>query len=196
MRTILLSLLRLTMVAGLPAVSFAEANPSFPLADVISQVKKELAAAENIPGQNIGLTLDGVELNFAISQTVDANGKVTVGVPVLNTGIGGTGEWKAESSSSLTVALAPPTASITMSGVDATGFGITQAIVATRKQLALGLNNEPRLLPKKITLQFRFGVTRSGGATGEIKFLVFSSSAGGAKSSSDINTITLTFVKK
>jgi hypothetical protein len=165
------------------------------LADVISQVKKELAAVQNTPGPNIGLPLQAVELNFSISHSTDANGKVTIGVPVLSAGLGANGELKAENTSSLTVELAPPAASIIMSGTDSSQFGITQAILATRRQLAQGLAGEPKLEPRKVSMQFKFGLTRTGGVNGQIKFLILTAGAGAAKSVSDTSTITLTFGK-
>jgi hypothetical protein len=83
-----------------------------------------------------------------------------------------------------------------MAGVDSTQFGITRAIVATRKQLAQGLNEEPKLEPKKVSLQFKFGVTRTGGATGQIKFVIFTVGGGATKSAGETSTITLNFEKK
>jgi hypothetical protein len=173
-----------------------QAQDSFPLADVITEVKKELAAAQNTPGQTAGLSLQSVQINFALTHTTDVNGKVAVGVPIINANLGANGDRKAEDSSSLTVELVPPAASITMSGVDSSQFGITQAIVATRAQLAAGLANEPKLQPKKVAIQLKFGVTRSGGGTGQIKFVIFSVGGGAAKSIAETSTITLNFEKK
>jgi hypothetical protein len=195
-KAIVWSLFRLAIFVCLPTASFAQNNQTFPLAAVIAQVKKELAAAQNIPGQNIGLALKTVELTFAITHTVDVSGKVAIGVPILSADIGGNGERKAEDSSTLTVDLAPPSASITMAGVDSTQFGITQAIVATRKQLAQGLNDEPKLEPRKVSLQLKFGVTRTGGATGQIKFVILTVGGGATKSAGETSTITLNFEKK
>jgi hypothetical protein len=195
-KAIVCSLFRLAIFVCLLTASFAQNNQAFPLAAVIAQVKKELAAAQNIPGQSIGLALKTVELTFAITHTVDVSGKVAIGVPILSADIGGNGERKAEDSSTLTVELAPPSASITMAGVDSTQFGITQAIVATRKQLAQGLNDEPKLEPRKVSLQFKFGVTRTGGATGQIKFVILTVGGGATKSAGETSTITLNFEKK
>jgi hypothetical protein len=184
-------------VLAIPWISgLCQTQQAFPVADVVSQIKKELAAAQNTPGQVTGLSLTSVQLIFALTQTTDANGKVSIGVPILSADIGGTGERKAENTSTLTIELDPPTSSITMGGIDSTEFGITQAIVSTRKQLAEGLNDEPKLVPKKVSLQFKFAVTRTGGATGQIKFLIFTVGGGATKSSAETSTITLNYEKK
>jgi hypothetical protein len=179
-----------------PSLLVAQTNDAFPLAVVIAQVKKELAAAQNTPGQNAGLTLQSVQINFALTQTTDANGKVAIGVPIISADLGANGDRKAETGSTLTVELDPPAASVTMAGVDASQFGITQAILSTRKQLAEGLNDEPKLEPKKVSLQFKFGITRSGGGTAQIKFLFFTIGGGITKSNAETSTITLNFEKK
>ncbi len=110
--------LALLSMALFLAPAAAQTKDSFPLADVITQVKKELAAVrKNTPGQTLGLVLQSVQVNFAITQTTDVNGKVAIGVPIIGADLGANGERKAEDSSSLTVELEPPSASITMSGV-------------------------------------------------------------------------------
>ena len=184
------------LFATLPTTALAQASEPAPLADVIAQVKKELAAAQNTPGPNIGLPLQSVKIDMVITQTTDVNGKIQIGVPILSADLGGTGERKVEDSSTISVELQPPTASITMSGTDASQFGITQAIIATRKQLSTGLSDAPKLDPAKVSIQFKFGVTRTGGATGQIKLLVFTIGGGATKGSGETSTITLTFAKK
>ena len=184
------------LFAALPTTALGQATEPAPLADVIAQVKKELAAAQNTPGPGIGLPLQSVKIDFAITKTTDVNRKIQIGVPIISADLGGTGERKAEDSSTISVELQPPTASITMSGTDASDFGITQAIIATRKQLSAGLNDTPKLDPTKVSMQFKFGVTRTGGATGQVKFLVFTIGGGATKASGETSTITLTFAKK
>lgn len=187
------------LVAGFSIVTPQAASAqddSFPLADVIAQVKKELLAAQNTPGQTAGLTLQSVQLSFAITHTIDANGKVSIGVPILNADIGGNGERKAEDSSSLSVELAPPTSLMTMSGVDSTQFGITQAILATRRQLTEGLGDEPKLDPRKVSIQFKFAVTRTGGGNAQVKFLILTAGGGATKSTGETSTIILNYEKK
>jgi Trypsin-co-occurring domain 2 len=106
----------------LPNVLPAQTKDAFPLAAVIAQVKKELAAAQNTPGQNAGLALQSVQITFALTQTTDANGKVAIGVPIISADLGINGDRKAETGSTLTVDLEPPSASVTMSGVDASSL--------------------------------------------------------------------------
>jgi hypothetical protein len=182
--------------SAIAVVAQTETKDSFPLADVIAQVKKELAATQNTPGQMRGLVLQSVQINFALTQATDVNGKVAIGVPIISADVGANGERKSENSSSLTVELAPPSASVTMSGTDSSQFGITQAILSTRSQLAKGLNDEPKLEPRKVSIQLKFGITRTGGATGQIKFLVFTVGGGATKSAAETSTITLNFEKK
>lgn len=196
MKNFVLRFVVLSIAVLVPSSLSAQTNDAFPLASVIAQVKKELAAAQNTPGQNAGLTLQSVQINFALTQTTDASGKVAIGVPIISADLGANGDRKAEMGSTLTVELAPPPASATMSGVDASQFGITQAILSTRKQLAEGLNDDPKLDPKKVSLQFKFGITRTGGGTAQIKFLIFTVGGGITKSNAETSTITLNFEKK
>jgi len=184
--------------AGLVApliVGATEPSGSFPVAAVIAQVKRELAAAQNSPGASVGLKLDKVELNFALTRTVDANGKVTIGVPAVGVEIGGNGSRKTEDASSLLVELVPPRPLGIMSGADTRDFGLTEAIVETRRQLRQGLDDDPKLEPRKVQITLRFVVTRTGGPTGQIKFLVFSVGGGANISATDASSIVLTFSK-
>jgi hypothetical protein len=189
-----------TLLAGIVLLAsgevYGQGGRSVPLADVIAQVKKELAAAQNIPGPMAGLSLAGVQLTFAITHSTDVNGKISIGVPIISAELGGSGDRKTEDTSTVTVDLAPPKSSITMSGADSSGFGITQTILAVRKQLASGLKDEPILEPRKASMQFKFGVTTTGGASGQVKFLVFTAGAGATRSAAETSTITLNFEKK
>jgi hypothetical protein len=174
----------------------AAGAPTFPIAAVVAQVKKELAAAQGTIGAGLGLKLDTVELSFALTKTTDVNGKVAIGIPIIGgIDLGGSGERKAEETSSLLIDLIPPSTGPAMSGTDATDFGITQAIVDTRQQLQQGLNDTPRLDPNKVVITLKFVVTKTGGGTGQIKFLVFTLGGGATISGANTNTITLTFSK-
>ncbi len=171
-------------------------SASFPLAEVIAQVKRELAAAQNTPGASVGLKLDSVELNFSLTRTTDTNGKVSVGIPVLGgVDLGASGQNKAEETSSLLVNLVPPKPTGTMSATDTSNFGITEAIVDTRRELAAGLNDLPKLEPNKVVINLKFAVTRAKGGTGQIRFLVFTLGGGRTLTSANSSSITLTFSK-
>lgn len=169
-------------------------SASFPLAEVIAQVKRELAAAQNTPGASVGLKLDSVELNFSLTKTTNTNGKASVGIPVLGgVDLGGSGESKAEGTSSLMVNLVPPKPTGIMSATDTSSFGITEAIVETRRELAAGLNDSPKLEPNKVVINLKFAITRTKGGTGQIRFLVFTLGGGRTLTSANSSSITLTF---
>ena len=139
----------------------AAGGPVFPIAAVVAQVKTELAAAQSVPGATLGLKLDTVELNFALTKATDVNGKVAIGIPIVGgVDLGGSGDRKVEETSSLLIDLVPPAPIVTMSGFDTTDLGITQAIVDTRQQLAKGLNDAPKLDPTKVVITLKFAVTK------------------------------------
>ena len=181
---------------GSSATASRPSSAGFPIAEVIAQIKRELQAAENTPGAAVGLNLDKVELNFALTKITEANGKISIGIPVLG-GIeaGGSGTKKAEEISSLLVELVPPKPIGAMSGQEAKDFGITQAIVETRRQLLAGLNDTPKLDPSKVVITLRFVITRVGGLNGQVKFLVFTLGGGKALTSANSSSIALTFSK-
>lgn len=187
------------LLLGLGAAQAAPAKPkqTFPVADVIAQVKKEIAASQGTTGANVGITLQKVQLDFALTSTTDANGKLSVGIPLLaGAEVGGSGEGKNSSASSLSIELTPPKGNeATMSGTDTKDLGITKAIVDTRTALLQGMDQQPKLIPNKVTITLKFVVTRTGGATGQIKFLVFTLGGGTTLTSENSNTITLTFAK-
>jgi hypothetical protein len=195
---------RLCLLAGIAltiavAAGSAQAAPTvtaFPIASVIAEVKSELAAAQNTTGANLGISLQKVELNFSITRTTDANGKVTIGVPVLASAeIGGSGEHKNEQTSSVLIDLTPPGGGSAMSGQDLKDLGLTQAIVSTRAQLLQGLDQPPKLIPDKVVITLKFAITNNGGPTGQIKFLVFTLGGGVTATSANSNSIELTFGK-
>ena len=189
--------------AAIPYASAAEAPPPpqtvgsvFPVAAVIAEVKAELTAAQSTTGASLGIYLQKVELNFALTRSTDADGKVTIGIPVLGgVDMGGSGDRKAEQVSSLLVALTPPSPVGTMSAPNIADFGLTQAIVETRSQLLAGLDQPPKLLPDKVVITLRFVITNSGGPSGRVKFLVFEIGGGVTATSANSSSIELTFAK-
>ena len=173
----------------------AQAIGAFPIASVIAEVKAELSAAQNTTGADLGISLQKVELNFSITRTTDASGKVTIGVPVLASAeVGGSGDHKSEQTSSLLIDLAPPGSGSAMSAQDLKGLGLAEAIVSTRAQLLQGLNQTPKLDPNKVVITLKFAITNSGGPTGQVKFLVFTL-GGGVITSANSNSVELTFGK-
>lgn len=198
LRTRWIGLLVLPMVTwGCSAMATPddETHDTFPLEAVISQVKQELSAAQNAAGDNLGLALEKVDIALAVSRTTDASGKVSVGVPALYTDIGGRGNRKAETLSTLQVELAPPSGSMTLSRADLGDLGLAQMIVDTRRQLAAGVREAPRLDPRKVTMSMKFGVTRTAGASAAIKLIVFSVGGDASVAAGSTNTVTLTFAK-
>ena len=173
----------------------AQSRSVFPIASVIAQVKRELAASQNTTGASLNLNLEKVEVTLAMSRVVDANGKVAIGVPAIGAEVGGSGTRKAEETSTLFVELVPPKPTGLLSSTDVKDFGLTEAIVETRSELLKGLADEPKLDPRKVVITVKFGVTRSAGASGQIKFVVISIGGGGSVTASDTNSIALTFSK-
>lgn len=192
------SVVALSSVPALPQKTSAPlAAASFPVAEVIAEVKRELAAAQSTTGANVGISLQKVALNFALTQTTDKNGKVTIGIPILGGAeLGGSGSRKAEETSSLLVELAPPKgAGPAMSAEDVKDLGLTQAIVSTRQQLLAGMSEKPQLDPAKVVITLKFAITRTAGGTGQIKFLVFTIGGGATATSANSSSIELTFAK-
>lgn len=123
------------MTAGCTTFACATLDEPLPLASVISQIKRELAAAQRVPGASANLNLDKVDVTLAVSRTVDATGKVTVGVPAVGAEFGGSGSRKTDELSSLQVELVPPKPTGLLSTEDTKDFGLTQMIVEARRQL-------------------------------------------------------------
>lgn len=165
----------------------------FALGEVIDQVKHELEAAQSVPSAGLNLALKKVEISLAVANVIDLKGQMTVGVPSLGLGLGFSSGRKHEESSTLYVELAPPAANALLSGADRAGLGLTQAIVDARDQLAMGLNEEPRLDPKKVVITIKFGVTESSSGSGELKIVAVSLGGSALRTTSDVSTIILTF---
>jgi hypothetical protein len=174
----------------------AAASPVFPIAAVIAQVKQELATAQNAPGAGLVMALEKVEVTLAVSRVVDANGKVTIGVPSMGLEVGGGAGRKSEESSTLYVELVPPKGGGILGATEIENFGLAEAIVDTRRQLLKGLADEPKLDPRKVIISVKFGVARTAGPTGQLKLIVISVGAGQSVTSADTNTVVLTFSAK
>jgi hypothetical protein len=171
----------------------ADTAPVFSVSAVVAQVKRELAAAQNTQGAGLKLVLDKVEATLLVSRVVDANGKITIGVPSAGVDASGGGSRKAEESSTLYIELVPPKPTAFLGATDAKDFGLTEAIVETRRELLKGLADEPRLDPRKVVITVKFGITRNLGTSGQLKLMVISVGAGASVTSSDVNTIVLGF---
>jgi hypothetical protein len=185
----------LNFAEGATAAPIKGVSATFPVAEVIAEVKRELAAAQNTQGADVDLSLTQVELNFSLTSTTDENGKVSVGIPIASASVGGNGERRVEQTSSLMVELAPPKPSGTMSADESKDLGITQAIIQARDQLKQGLNEVPKLTPNKVVITLKFAVTKTKGANGQVKFLIFSIGGGQTTSDAASNSIALTFAK-
>lgn len=167
----------------------------FPLSSVVSQVKREIAAAQATTGSGLGLVLDKVEVTLAVARVADANGKVEFGVPLLKAEADVGGERRVESASSVKVELAPPAPLAILSKEEMEGFGLAEAIVTTRAELLKGLKEVPTLPPKKVVITARFGVKTTVKAGAKLNLVIFSIGGGGSESYSGSNTVVLTFSK-
>ena len=166
-----------------------------PLSDVIEAVKHELAVVQNTPGPSIKLDLVSVVIAMTVTSEEQANGKVSIGVPLFGGDLGVGVESSELRQSIVTVKLKPPRPSPLMSNLKALPFGIASAIIDFRKQLADGLNGEPRLIPQSVNYEIYFAVERRGGPEGKLSFHVFSANMGATWSSSQTSRITLMFQK-
>jgi hypothetical protein len=164
----------------------------FPLADVISQVKRELAAAQAVPATGLGLTLHAVEVKLALNRVKSVNGEVGIGVPFLEVAAGGKRDTR--ETSSLYVKLAPPSPQMLMAGKEET-LGLADAIIETRQQLQKGVSEEPRLDPVELKIDLLFGLTHAGGPKAKFKFLIFSAGGGAQWSLDRTSQISLIFKK-
>lgn len=163
------------------------------LAEVISAVKRELAAAEGEAGPRAGLVLDEVEIELSVTRSRTAGGKLSVGVPVLGVELGGGGALTDKHASKVKVVLAPPAPSLLLRDGGIGDLGIAAAIVDIRSQLVAGLEEEPRLVPKKAEYHLEFAVERAGGPTGKVTFLVVSVGGEGKWTGAATNRIKLSF---
>ena len=187
--------MRIAGMALMIAASGARAEtPVFPLHEVIGEIKKELVAAQNVPGGGTSLKLDSVELNLALSSATEGSGGVKMGVPEIGE-IGGSAEANLERASSIFITLKPPKPLAVMSGLAVEDLGLTRAIVDTRKELLAAMAEEPVLTPEKVRIELKFTVSKSGGPAGRISFHIFSADASAKWSASRTNTITLNFSK-
>jgi hypothetical protein len=160
-------------------VSSALATDTFPIADVIAQVKRELAAAADTPTE-LPMELDSVDVSFSLTQVKKGGGKLELAIPVLDTSIGGGGSTESSAVSKMTIKLAPPRSdSPLMSGEETGGFGITAAIVDVMKQLSSGMSEEPMLEPRSVILDLSFGLKRNAQAKAKFSFFIVASMEGG-----------------
>ena len=182
-------------LAGCGSTARAQSDGVLPVATVIAQIKRELAAAQSEVGANLRLKLEKVEATLLVARTEEVNGKAAIGVPAMGIELGGGGSRATDTSSTIYVALEPPRTLIAMNEAETRGFGLTQAIVETRKQLLEGIDQEPKLVPTKVVIRVKFGVTWSGGGTGQIKLAIISIGAGATSKVADSNEIALTFAR-
>ena len=189
-------LMRIASAALVLAATSARAETTiFPLQEVISEIKKELVAAQNTPGGGTALKLDSVELNLVLSDATDGSGGLSVGVPEIGAEMGGSAKASSEKVSTIYVSLKPPKPLAVMGAVTAGDLGLTRVIVETRKELQKAMVDEPVLTPEKVRIEIRFALSKSGGPSGKFHFFVVSADAAATWSASRTNTITLNFSK-
>ncbi len=184
------------LISGCANTATMKTIEQLPLAAVVSQIKQELAAAQNVPGALPSLELKSVNVTLAVASTTDANGNVEIGVPALNASVGGGASSKIEQLSTIQVEFSPPRSSMTLSASELKGFGLTQMILHTREQLKIGAAEPPALSPEKVVISVKFGVQRAANIKGGIKLVVFSLGGGGSQAESTANTIVLTFIRQ
>jgi hypothetical protein len=91
------------------------------------------------------------------------------------------------------VELVPPEPEATLGLSKSKNFGLTEAIVDTRRQLQKGLADKPKLDPRTVKITVKFGVEQTAGPSGQLKLVVISVGAGASVTSADVNTVALTF---
>ena len=133
---------------------------------VISQVKRELQAIQEVPVGDPKLELTDVTLEMSAIEVKNADGTFKILVPIVGASIGANAGVSTSSSHELTLVLFPSKPIITQSGHLSSDMEIANDIIAIRRQLAAGLNEEPVLLPKEFKFQVGFGVKFDAGAKG------------------------------
>jgi len=169
------------------------------ISEVIDSIKKELVAAQSVVIGEPKLELDTIELEFSALVENVKDGSISIQIPIVSMAgsVKAKGRYKNSNFQKINISLYPPKRQVLQGGSDSnfSELGLANTIIGIRKELSKGLNSEPKLLPKTVDIEVRFGVEKVKGGGGKIKLVVFE--IGGEISLTLTNTqkIVIHFVK-
>ncbi|MEP7009435.1 MAG: trypco2 family protein [Acidobacteriota bacterium] len=143
-----------------------------PLADVLAAVKREIeAATPYLSTEDLPLASVKLELQVVVLEGTSGEGKAML-LPLGITTKASASEVTSRTQT-VTVLLEPPSPNITKSEIDLTKLGLASAIRAVHEGLRSGMNQPPRLEPKKIEIVLAFGVKRQTASSSGLELKAF-----------------------
>ena len=158
-------------------------------------IKRELKVFGDTPGRELGLELTGVEIELLIGESSRNSSSVELVVPVFSdNGLGTQVEQFSESGSKITILLAPPQGSQTLSAPEQSVIQFSQLLSAIRETLRDVLKSEPVLIARAVEVELNFVLVTEASASAGVQAKVVTVSAGRAWARTNSNRITLSYV--
>lgn len=167
---------------------------TFPIAEVVSQVKQEISAAQSVPIGGPKLRLKAVELDLSIVNTETNNTNFGLGVPTIDVSGNYTSSIEKNSTSQVKLSLEPPKPVELASSAELNDMRLAETIINVRRQLKKGFLEEPILNPKTVDFVIKFGVVESAKIDGDIEIFILSINPSSEFKVQQANTITVKFV--
>lgn len=187
-----LGVLLVVLLVILPVEALAtggSAGGGIKLSTMIKSVQVALRDTQKLIHDNRLPELEGVELTLKTVST----GTIRSGFTLYVVSVGGSGESKATSSVRLKLVPPPREASSGARQADAITTGLTSALRAALDAIKVAREGKPKLDADLIEIVLAFALVRGVDGGLELLFPPFEIAAGGSVSSSEVQTIKVTF---
>ena len=167
------------------------------LRETVGDIKKELQALEDTPGPSLDLVLSEVRIELLVREESSDTGTLELAVPVFASNVVDVDlERSTASSSRISVVLAPPDGTQTLSTNTQTTIKFSRLLSAIRRALHDAVDVEPRLDAKSIEVEIGFILLDGGSVGASVEAKVVTADVGSSWTRSNSNTVTLSYVNE
>jgi hypothetical protein len=163
------------------------------VSDVIEAIKKEIQAAQQVVIGEPKLELVEIILEIHALVTRSAQGGLKVQVASFIEGPSIQANLDTSQAQKIVISLKPPEPLITQSSLDISRLDIANTIVSLRRELQVGLNSTPKLLPNKLDIEIEFAVQKDAEESVGFKLVFIEFGPRSKQSKKNLHKITLRF---
>lgn len=129
--------------------------------NILQQVKSAIVAAQQEKTGEPRLTIEKVIIDLAVSTSKNAEGEISLKIPVVDIGVGGSAAFEKKNTSRLKMEFVPGTDTYVSKSGD---LGLAKAIKSLKRAIQATINKPPPLALNTFTYETSFVIVKKGGS--------------------------------